>query len=115
MEAERVILVGSKMWMCWVCIREKVGVGGRYLCMCFCPVFLFCLPPFSLAQELHQSMESSLFLYDMTSQGKNLRFISWNLKGANQVVKRNKVMTHLKQLKGDIFFFTGDPPLLLRG
>lgn len=40
----------------------------------------------------------------MTSQGKNLRFISWNLKGANQPVKINKVMAHLKQLRGDIFF-----------
>lgn len=40
----------------------------------------------------------------MTTQGKNLRFISWNLKGANQPIKRNKVMTHLKQLRGDIFF-----------
>lgn len=40
----------------------------------------------------------------MTSQGKNLRFVSWNLKGVNQLVKINKVMAHLKQLRGDIFF-----------
>lgn len=40
----------------------------------------------------------------MTSQGKSLRFISSKLKGANQLVKINKVMAHLKQLRGDIFF-----------
>ena len=76
-------------------------VWGRYFCIC---VFVLCSPLFSLAQELHRPVESSLFLYDMTALGKNLRFISWNLKGANQPIKRNKVMTHLKQLRGDIFF-----------
>lgn len=40
----------------------------------------------------------------MTSQGKSLRFVSWNLKGANQPVKINKVMGHLNQLRGDVFF-----------
>lgn len=63
-------------------------------------------PPFSLARESRQVWESycSMFPYDMTNQGKNLRFISWNLKGANHPTKRDKVMTHLKQLRGDIFF-----------
>lgn len=40
----------------------------------------------------------------MTTQGMNIRFISWNLKGADQPVKRNKAMMHLNQLKGDILF-----------
>lgn len=38
------------------------------------------------------------------ARGRNLRLISWNLKGVNQTVKRNKVMSHLKLLGGDIFF-----------
>ena len=40
----------------------------------------------------------------MMTRGKKLRLISWNLKGANQPMKCNKVMTHLKQLGGDVFF-----------
>ena len=40
----------------------------------------------------------------MTGRGKSLRFISWNLKGVNQPTKMNKVMAHLNQLKGDVFF-----------
>lgn len=84
-----------------------MGVGGWEGAICVY-VFLFCIFVFfvfvffSLAQELHQHGELPVSL--RYSQGKNLRFISWNLKGANQVVKRNKVMTHLKQLRGDIFF-----------
>ena len=47
MEAEDVILLGSKMWMCLVCIRERVG-GGRCEGGIFVYVFLFCVPPFFL-------------------------------------------------------------------
>lgn len=93
----------------------KVMGGGSDLEGCFAVafclrlLFLLCVlfsPLFSLAQKSRQAVESysSLFLYDMTTRGKNLHFISWNLKNANQVIKRNKVMTHLKQLRGDIFF-----------
>ena len=51
----------------------------------------------------------------MTGRGKSLRFISWNLKGVNQPTKMNKVMAHLNQLKGDVFFSPGNSPPFLRG
>lgn len=34
----------------------------------------------------------------------NIRFISWNVKGANQPTKINKIISHLQDLKGDIVF-----------
>lgn len=40
----------------------------------------------------------------MMTQAKNLRFISWNLKGVNQSAKLDKVMIYLRQLRADIFF-----------
>lgn len=61
---------------------------GFILVMCFRFVF----SPFSLAREPRQALESSLSLSDMMAQGRNLRFISWNLKGVNQTIKRNKVI-----------------------
>lgn len=39
-----------------------------------------------------------------------LRFISWNVKGLNSPVKRNKVIDHLKHLNAKIAFFAGNPP-----
>lgn len=34
----------------------------------------------------------------------NIRFISWNVKGANQPTKINTIISHLQVLKGDIVF-----------
>lgn len=34
----------------------------------------------------------------------NIRFISWNVKGANQATKINKIMSHLQDLRGDVVF-----------
>lgn len=34
----------------------------------------------------------------------NICFISWNVKGANQPTKINKIISHLQDLKGDIVF-----------
>ena len=36
--------------------------------------------------------------------GTPLRFISWNIRGMGNLVKRSKVFTHLKRLKSDIVF-----------
>lgn len=33
-----------------------------------------------------------------------LRFISWNVKGTGNATKLSRVMTHLNQLKGDVYF-----------
>ena len=33
-----------------------------------------------------------------------LRFISWNVKGMGNATKLGRVMTHLNQLKGDVYF-----------
>lgn len=40
----------------------------------------------------------------MTSTGNNLRVVSWNVRGLGNATKIAKVMAHLQQLKGDIFF-----------
>lgn len=34
----------------------------------------------------------------------NIRFISWNVKGANQATKINKIMSHTQGLRGDVVF-----------
>lgn len=39
-----------------------------------------------------------------TKDNNNIRFVSWNIKGVNQITKLNKVMAHLSQFKGDILF-----------
>lgn len=36
--------------------------------------------------------------------GNSTKFISWNVKGANNIVKRQKILSHLQQLKVDIAF-----------
>lgn len=36
--------------------------------------------------------------------GRSIRLISWNVKGMNNNVKSNKVISHLQELKGDLFF-----------
>lgn len=38
------------------------------------------------------------------SSGTPIRFLSWNIRGMGTPIKRNKVFTHLKQLKSDIVF-----------
>lgn len=35
---------------------------------------------------------------------RNLHFISWNVKGMNNVVKASKVLSHLQYLRGDLCF-----------
>ena len=35
---------------------------------------------------------------------RNIRFISWNVKGMNSAIKANKVVNHLQHLKGDLCF-----------
>lgn len=40
----------------------------------------------------------------MTTAGTTLRFVSWNVKGMGNIIKLQRVMTHLDQLKGDIYF-----------
>ena len=40
----------------------------------------------------------------ITSQGKDCRFVLWDVRGVNGVIRRGKVMAHLLQLKGDIYF-----------
>lgn len=34
----------------------------------------------------------------------NIRFLSWNVKGANQATKINKIMSHIQGLRGDVVF-----------
>ncbi len=36
--------------------------------------------------------------------GRELRFMSWNVKGLNHLVKRNRVLAHLRQLKVEVAF-----------
>lgn len=40
----------------------------------------------------------------MTTDGGNLKFVSWNCKGINSPVKRTKVLNHLHHLGGQIIF-----------
>lgn len=40
----------------------------------------------------------------IAGSGTNLRFISWNIRGMGNPVKRSKVFTHLKRLHSDIIF-----------
>lgn len=40
----------------------------------------------------------------MASNPRNLRLVSWNVKGVNNVSKAHKVLSHLQHLKGDIIF-----------
>lgn len=40
----------------------------------------------------------------MTNINSSFRFISWNVRGVGNATKANKIMTHLQQLKGDVFF-----------
>lgn len=36
--------------------------------------------------------------------GTNLNFLTWNVKGINNSIKRSKVFAHLKRLNADIIF-----------
>ncbi len=36
--------------------------------------------------------------------GRELRFMSWNVKGLNHLVKRSRVLAHLRQLKAEVAF-----------
>lgn len=51
----------------------------------------------------------------------NIRFISWNVKGANQAIKINKIMTHVQGLGGEVVFLqethlrTGETLRIKRG
>lgn len=40
----------------------------------------------------------------MCNTDSSVRFISWNVRGVGNATKANKVMAHLQQLKGDVFF-----------
>uniref|UniRef100_A0AAX7TNI0 Reverse transcriptase domain-containing protein n=1 Tax=Astatotilapia calliptera TaxID=8154 RepID=A0AAX7TNI0_ASTCA len=40
----------------------------------------------------------------MSSTINGLRIVSWNVRGVGNATKVNKVMAHLQQLKGDVFF-----------
>uniref|UniRef100_A0A674MN32 Endonuclease/exonuclease/phosphatase domain-containing protein n=1 Tax=Takifugu rubripes TaxID=31033 RepID=A0A674MN32_TAKRU len=40
----------------------------------------------------------------MSMNDKSIRLISWNVKGMNNNVKANKVISHLQDLEGDLFF-----------
>lgn len=40
----------------------------------------------------------------MSINGRDLCLISWNVKGLNNTVKVNKVLSHLQELKGDLCF-----------
>lgn len=46
-----------------------------------------------------------------TRSNINIRFISWNIKGLNYIVKTKKVISYLQSLKGDIFYFLQETPL----
>lgn len=37
-------------------------------------------------------------------QNQGCRFVSWNVRGVNGAIKRGKVISHMRQLKGDIYF-----------
>lgn len=39
-----------------------------------------------------------------TPQNQGCRFVSWNVRGVNGIIKRGKVISHLRQLRGDIYF-----------
>lgn len=41
---------------------------------------------------------------ESTNTVNNIRFISWNVKGANQATKINKIMSHIQGLRGDVVF-----------
>ena len=47
-------------------------------------------------------------LSGVTTGGETARFVSWNVKGLNGPVKRARIFAHLKKLKSEIIFFTGD-------
>lgn len=46
----------------------------------------------------------TMTLDNVTNQQKSVSFISWNVKGLNNLVKRSKVFSHLKSLKPDVMF-----------
>lgn len=126
MEAEGVILLGVQRCKVLVCKREW-GEGGNWrLCCCdivcfflvfvshsfksfFVVVFsvfvLFCLVFFLYFHKNHFKTIGNVasFIF-WTFLGKSFRFISWKLKDINHPIKRNKVIAHLAQLDGDIFF-----------
>lgn len=113
MEVESVIPLELKMGMCWVCIRGW-GVGGVWrdgfgvffplYVFGFCYLFLVGFLFFCFDSGIVSELRGSLLLVYMVFPYDDSGFISWNLKGVNQSVKLNKVMTHLRQLRGDIFF-----------
>lgn len=39
-----------------------------------------------------------------TPQNQGCRFVSWNVRGVNGTIKRAKVISHLRQRRGDIYF-----------
>lgn len=41
---------------------------------------------------------------DSKTSMNNIRFISWNVKGANQATKINKIMSHIQGLRGEVVF-----------
>lgn len=76
---------------------------GFFVCMCvrvcvLCCFVLFCFPspPPRLGRDEHDQI--------MSVNGRNINFVSWNVKGMNNTVKASKVITHLQELKGDICF-----------
>lgn len=58
---------------------------------------------------------------DLNITHSRVRFVSWNIKGLNRVIKLNRIMSHLQHLKADIAFLqethlcTSDIPRLKRG
>lgn len=40
----------------------------------------------------------------MTNTNDTLRFVSWNVRGIGGATKSGRIMAHMQQLKGDIFY-----------
>lgn len=62
------------------------------------------LHSYMLCISFHLYMANTFLDPSMAGSGTPLRFISWNIRGMGNPIKRSKVFTHLKRLKPAIVF-----------
>lgn len=88
---------------------SKIEVGQLFYVNLFPPFFFFFSLPlsfplcFSFHLGLHFFSEIS-YNSRNPGNGSSIRFLSWNIKGMGNPVKRSKVFTHLKRHNTDIAF-----------
>lgn len=73
-----------------------------YCVFCFPGSFLFSLYSFMFCSDMRLSRGRQIMA--KTKESSSTRFISWNVKGVNNNIKINHIMSHLQHLRGDVFF-----------